>query len=142
MPGFPWSTLLRELMAHKSICLDSLLCGDRAPQWRCGQGWELVNGKMGSILHNILGFGVWGHGPGRLLSTLDTFIFPESNSASGRARSRRGLFGTWKLESSQRVRCQGSSFVGCWKVGTDLIFAVLTAQGPHLPAWLPCLSAM
>lgn len=45
----------------------------------------------------------WGHGPGRLLSTLDTFIFPESNSASGRARSRRGLFGFWKLESNQWV---------------------------------------
>lgn len=62
MPGFPWSTLLRELMAHKSICLDSLLCGDRAPQWRCGQGWELVKWAVSSIIFWGLECGVMAQG--------------------------------------------------------------------------------
>lgn len=145
MPGFPWSSI--PIVNSSQRANGSQVDMPQFPSlWEQGPSMEmwagLEVGKMGSILHNILGSGVWAHGPGRLLSTLDTFIFPESNSASGRARSRRGLFGTWKLESNQRVRSQGSSFVGCWKMGTDLIFAVLTAQGPHLPAWLPCLSAM
>lgn len=105
MPGFPRSSISTvsssQRMGYKSICLNSLPCplgqGTSVEMWA-----GLGVGKMGNILHKIPGSGVWGHGPGRLLSTLDTFIFPESNSASGRARSRRGLFGIWRLESNQR----------------------------------------
>lgn len=57
--------------------------------------------KMGSTIGqytNLFPTGGWEHGLGRLLSIQDTFIFPESNSASGSARPRRRLFSTWKLE--------------------------------------------
>lgn len=67
--------------------------------------------KVGSTTHRANLFpsydtGVYrvGHGLGRHLSFLDTFIFPESNSASDNARPRRGLFNTWKLERQKQVR--------------------------------------
>lgn len=134
------SSFSPQLMGHKFICLSSLPCPLGAGHFSGAVGsggcWH-----MGSILHKSLEAAVWGHGPGRRLSMLDTFIFPESNSASGRARSRGGLFGCCKLESSQWVSCQGTSGVGGWGTGAFLTFATLTAQGPHLPVWLPCLPA-
>lgn len=71
-----------------------------------------------------------GRGLGRLWSTLDTFIFPESNSASDRARSRRGLFSTWKLERDKQVRLSrdslesGDRVAGKWVQSYSAILAV------------------
>ena len=96
---------------------------------------------------NLFTSGGWEHGLGKFLSIPDTFIFPESNSASDSARPRRGLFGTWKLERDKQVRLLGNLLLGVltslrtfcnsgWEKGTNLIFAILMAQGPCLPAWL------
>lgn len=63
-----------------------------------GLEWESLQDGQYPPYASLFPFGGWEHGLGRILSILDTFIFPESNSASGSARPRRGLFGTWKLE--------------------------------------------
>ena len=53
---------------------------------------------------NLFTSGGGEHGLGKFLSILDTFIFPESNSASDSARPGRGLFSTWKPERDKQVK--------------------------------------
>lgn len=69
--------------------------------------WAWLGGRevarWGSIL-NLFTYGGGEHGLGKFLSILDTFIFPESNSASDSARPRRGLFSTWKPERDKQVK--------------------------------------
>lgn len=94
------------------LCLNSLTCplgeglisGDVG---RAGRRGVLQDGQYPPYA-NLFPSGGWEHGLGRLLSILDTFIFPESNSVSGSARPRRGLFGTWKLERDNQVRLEGN----------------------------------
>ncbi|XP_030694610.1 centrosomal AT-AC splicing factor isoform X2 [Globicephala melas] len=80
-------------------------------------------------------------------SVLEVGFPRRSQSTSDSARPRRGLFGTWKLERDKQVRLLGNLLLGVltslrtfcnfgWEKGTNVIFAILMAQGPCLPAWL------
>ncbi|KAM4848424.1 centrosomal AT-AC splicing factor isoform X2 [Urocitellus parryii] len=123
-PAFQQSDLLRQLKDF----IPHLLGLNSLP---VHQGAGLVGEDVGragrefaiwAVPFMILGIRAWGHGLGRHLSTLDTFIFPESNSASGRARPRRELLSTWKMEREK----QPSSF----QLTATLILGPATSSRP------------
>lgn len=167
IPASPRSNISPTSSSYENSWIPCFTCSAWIPlpahqgaglcQWRwCGPGWGREAGREGGKFArygqypqyvNLFTSGGWEHGLGKFLSILDTFIFPESNSASDSARPRRGLFGTWKLERDKQVRLLGNLLLGVltslrtfcnfgWEKGTNLIFAILMAQGPCLPAWL------
>lgn len=122
------------------LSLNSLTCppGGRPCQWRCGQSWEGGREvcKMGSTIcqyASLFPTGGWERGLGRLLSIQDTFIFPESNSASGSGRPRRWLFSTWRLERDQQVKLLRNLLLRVWPLlERSVTFWLGTGDKVHL----------
>lgn len=109
-PAFHLPALLMKIL-WTPICLSwipfpahqgaGLISGENVG--RAGREGSCQMGQY-PLFVNLFTSGGGEHGLGKFLSILDTFIFPESNSASDSARPGRGLFSTWKPERDKQVK--------------------------------------
>jgi hypothetical protein len=126
------SALLRELTVHTTMST-----GGRSRDVGRAGGWQ--NGQYLFIRHWVWSVGTW---PRQARKHFRHIYFSWIKLSLRQSQIQKRALQHLKVGKRPTGKSSGHLGGRCWEMGANLIFTILSAQGPHLPAWLPCLSAM